>query len=203
MSQNQHRFCLSTVRTLKKLKHAVPFLNPVDPIALGIPHYPTVVKQPMDLSTVERKLISSNPSKPDPAVMRPPYFSTDEFISDVKLIFNNCAIFNGPEHLITQMGRHLEAVFDKQLKQLPANEEVCLLSISCTIFDLKFTSLPNQRQFHLRLLLKSLLSHDEPPPQYLPYDVLSLTSRVDRNAKFILLPRKIYRTLMCHGRLVE
>jgi bromodomain-containing factor 1 len=126
MSQNQHRFCLSTIRTLKKLKDGAPFLHPVDPIALGIPHYPTIIKHPMDLGTVERKLISSNPSKPDPSVARPPYISADEFISDVKLIFNNCAIFNGVDHVITQMGRRLEAVFEKQIKQLPANEEVSL-----------------------------------------------------------------------------
>jgi hypothetical protein len=137
MSHTQHRFCLSTVRTLKKLKDATPFLQPVDPIALGIPHYATVIKQPMDLGTVERKLISSNPSKPDSSVARPPYLSTDEFIYDVKLIFNNCATFNGVDHVITQMGRRLEAVFDKQLKQLPANEEVSL----CFFIKLHFFSL--------------------------------------------------------------
>jgi hypothetical protein len=125
MSQTQHRFCLSTVRILKKLKDAAPFLQPVDPNALGIPHYPSTIKHPMDLGTVERKLISSNPTKPDPSYTRPPYLGTSEFIHDVKLIFKNCDTFNGPEHAITQMGRRLEAVFDKQIKQLPANEEVC------------------------------------------------------------------------------
>ena len=124
MSATQHRFCLSTVRTLKKLKDAVPFLHPVDPIVLGIPHYPTIIKKPMDLSTVERNLISSNPSKPDPAVTRPPYLNADEFVNDVKLIFDNCATFNGVDHVITKMGRRIEAVFDKQIKQLPPNEEV-------------------------------------------------------------------------------
>jgi hypothetical protein len=142
MSQTQHRFCLSTVRILKKLKDAGPFLQPVDPNALGIPHYPNVVKHPMDLGTVERKLISSNPTKPDPSFTRPPYSSAGEFIGDVKLIFDNCAKFNGPDHTITQMGRRLEAVFDKQIKQLPANEEVCscLTLLPTTQMSLAFQS---------------------------------------------------------------
>ncbi|KDN39590.1 hypothetical protein RSAG8_08746, partial [Rhizoctonia solani AG-8 WAC10335] len=50
MSPTQHKFCVSTVRTLKRLKDALPFLHPVDPIALNIPHYPIVVKRPMDFS---------------------------------------------------------------------------------------------------------------------------------------------------------
>lgn len=35
---------------------AGPFLAPVDPVALRIPDYPSVVKIPMDLGTIRRKL---------------------------------------------------------------------------------------------------------------------------------------------------
>jgi bromodomain-containing factor 1 len=33
-----------------------PFLAPVDPVALGIPTYFTIIKRPMDLSTMKKKL---------------------------------------------------------------------------------------------------------------------------------------------------
>jgi len=110
---------------LKKLKDAGPFKFPVDPVALNVPHYPQVVKQPMDFSTIEVKLAASNPLKLDPNPDNPRYINADEFVTDVRLIFSNCVTFNGPEHFITQQGRRVEAVFDKQIKQMPANEEVC------------------------------------------------------------------------------
>jgi bromodomain-containing factor 1 len=120
----QHRFCLSTIRTLKKMKSATPFLKPVDPIALNIPHYPDIVKHPMDFTTIERKLQSSNPQKPDPNPSNPRYYHADEFTADVRLVFSNCVKFNGPEHVITDMSRQVEEVFDKQLKNLPPPEVV-------------------------------------------------------------------------------
>ncbi|KAJ8583307.1 Bromodomain-containing protein [Rhizopogon salebrosus TDB-379] len=104
----QHRFCLSTIRSLKKLKDASAFLRPVDPVSLNIPHCPSIIKNSMDLGTIERKLMSSNPSKPDPK----PQQST------------NCITFNGPDHMIAQAGKHVESVFDKQIKQLPPPAEL-------------------------------------------------------------------------------
>ncbi|KAJ7492861.1 Bromodomain-containing protein [Mycena latifolia] len=119
----QWRFCSSTIRSLKKQKDAPPFLTPVDPVALNIPHYTSIVRTPMDLSTIERKLTSSNPSKPDPNPENPRYFSTDEFIADVRLIVKNCVLFNGADHPISAMARRLEEVFDKQIKNLPLPAE--------------------------------------------------------------------------------
>ena len=124
LSVSQHKFALSTIRTLKKMKDAVPFRFPVDPEALKIPHYLQIVKHPMDFSTIERKLLASNPVKPDPNPSNPRYLSADEFVADVRLIFSNCVTFNGPEHVVTQQGKRVEAVFDKQIKQLPPPEEV-------------------------------------------------------------------------------
>jgi bromodomain-containing factor 1 len=113
------------------MKDATPFRFPVDPEALKIPHYLQLIKHPMDFSTIERKLLASNPAKPDPNPANPRYTSADEFVADVRLIFSNCVTFNGPEHVVTQQGKRVEAVFDKQIKQLPAPEEVrcCRFSV--------------------------------------------------------------------------
>lgn len=124
---SQWRFCCSTVRTLKRLKDANPFNLPVDPVALAIPHYPTIVKRPMDFSTIEKKLTASNPTKPDPNPVNPRYINADQFIFDVRLIFSNCLKFNGPDHPVTAMGKRVESVFDKQIKQIPHPEEVCCI----------------------------------------------------------------------------
>ncbi|KAJ8593535.1 Bromodomain-containing protein [Rhizopogon salebrosus TDB-379] len=123
ISSLQHRFCLSTIRSLKKLKDAGAFLRPVDPVSLNIPHCPSIIKNPMDLGNIERRLMSSNPSKPDPNPNNPRYYSAEEFVSDVRLVFSNCITFNGPDHMIAQAGKHVESVFDKQIKQLPPPAE--------------------------------------------------------------------------------
>jgi hypothetical protein len=128
ISSLQHRFCLSTIRSLKKLKDAGAFLRPVDPVSLNIPHYPSIIKNSMDLGTIERKLMSSNPSKPDPNPNNPRYYSAEEFVSDVRLVFSNCITFNGPDHMIAQAEKHVEPVFDEQIKQLPPPAEVCPFS---------------------------------------------------------------------------
>ncbi|KAI9572650.1 Bromodomain-containing protein [Boletus coccyginus] len=78
----------------------------------------------MDLGTIERKLMSSNPQKPDTNPNNPRYHNADEFIVDVRLVFTNCLTFNGPDHAISKAGKHLESVFDKQVKNLPPPQVV-------------------------------------------------------------------------------
>ena len=120
----QFKFCQSCIRTLKKLKDAVPFLKPVDIVALNIPHYASIIKHPMDFSTIDRKLNSSNPAKPDPNPQNPRYHNADEFVADVRLVFTNCLTFNGPDHIIVAMGKRVEEIFDKQMKSMPPALEV-------------------------------------------------------------------------------
>ncbi|KAF5337245.1 hypothetical protein D9611_003243 [Ephemerocybe angulata] len=115
----QFKYCQSCIRSLKKMKDAAPFLRPVDVVALNIPHYLQIVKHPMDFSTIERKLNSSNPAKPDPNPQNPRYYNAEQFVADVRLVFTNCLTFNGPDHLIVQMGKRVEEVFDKQMKSMP------------------------------------------------------------------------------------
>lgn len=77
----------------------------------------------MDFSTIDRKLASTNPAKPDANPNNPRYLNADEFIADVRLIFANCLKFNGPDHAVTAMGKRVEEVFEKQIKQLPPPAE--------------------------------------------------------------------------------
>lgn len=88
----------------------------------------------MDFSTIERKLTASNPVKPDPNPQNPRYHSADEFIADVRLIIFNCATFNGPDHVITAMGRRVEEVFDKQIKNMPPIEVNHILTLSRAVY---------------------------------------------------------------------
>ncbi|KAG2116963.1 hypothetical protein DEU56DRAFT_874123 [Suillus clintonianus] len=175
LSPVQHRFCLSTVRSLKKLKDASAFLHPVDPVVLNIPHYPTIIKTPMDLGTIERKLMASNPAKPDTSSNIPRYYSAEEFVSDVRLVFSNCITFNGPDHVIAQAGKHVEAVFDKQIKQLPPPAEVChlLMNAACATHSparRPSTSVPVIRRNEAeQASARPKREIHPPPPKDLPY----------------------------------
>ncbi|KAG5456497.1 MAG: Bromodomain-containing protein, partial [Olpidium bornovanus] len=108
MSRDQLGFCTSVVRNLKRNKKAHPFLEPVDPIKLNIPHYHTIVKQPMDLGTVEQKLANNG------------YADVEAFCADVRQIFQNCYLFNGRESPYSAMAAALEKAFENQIKRLPA-----------------------------------------------------------------------------------
>jgi E1A/CREB-binding protein len=61
---------------------AVPFRSPVDPNALGIPDYFDIIKKPMDMSCIKRKL--------DTGAYTDPW----EYINDVFLMFENAWVYN-------------------------------------------------------------------------------------------------------------
>jgi hypothetical protein len=95
------------LRSLKKHREIGPFLRPVDPIALGIPTYFDVIKQPMDVMTIEKQLHTAQ------------YQAAEDFISDFRLMLNNCFTFNPPDHVVHIMGRNVEKSLNNQLKRLP------------------------------------------------------------------------------------
>lgn len=105
--QNQQKFLIALLRQVKKPKDALPFLQPVDPVKLNIPRYFDVVERPMDLSTIEKKLISGA------------YPVVQALVDDFNLMIENCVKFNGPDNPVTKMGRNIQAIFEKGIKTLP------------------------------------------------------------------------------------
>lgn len=72
--------------TLEKLyrqdPESLPFRQPVDPHTLGIPDYFDIVKRPMDLSTIKKKLDIGQ------------YTDPWEYVDDVWLMFDNAWLYN-------------------------------------------------------------------------------------------------------------
>ncbi|CAD6890239.1 unnamed protein product [Tilletia controversa] len=143
MSSGQIKCAQNFIRALKVRSEARWFLDPVDPVALNIPSYSHVVKEPMDLGTIDFKLsltsfnrnaqASGNPSprpseKVRQAIVRnlnptKDYYTTvASFERDVNLVFDNCARFNGEEHAIAQQGRALQEAFKTQMLSMPTAE---------------------------------------------------------------------------------
>lgn len=108
MTQAQSRFLQEKMKNLKKTKNSLPFLHRVDPIALNIPSYTEIIKQPMDLGTMEQKLKGGK------------YGTVQDFADDFNLIIHNTQTFNGPGHAVTQAGMAMEAYFRKMMETVPS-----------------------------------------------------------------------------------
>ncbi|KAF6199565.1 hypothetical protein GE061_007591 [Apolygus lucorum] len=73
---------MPTLEKLYRQDESLPFRQPVDPQTLGIPDYFEIVRTPMDLSTVKRKLDTGQYSDPW------------EYVDDVWLMFDNAWLYN-------------------------------------------------------------------------------------------------------------
>ncbi|CAF3000387.1 unnamed protein product [Rotaria sp. Silwood2] len=108
----QLKFCQHIVKELlhkKNLAFVWPFAKPVDVKNLNLSDYHLIVKKPMDLGTVKRKLESRE------------YATADEFATDVRLIFNNCYLYNGPQTDVVAMCKKVEQMFEDRFAKLPAD----------------------------------------------------------------------------------
>lgn len=95
------------IANLKKSAISLSFREPVNPVALNIPTYFEIIKQPMDLGTVDRRLKSSS------------YNKVSDFVEDFHLIVDNAITFNGPGHVVAQAGAKMRQSFNNQMRALP------------------------------------------------------------------------------------
>ncbi|KAF1852010.1 Bromodomain-containing protein [Cucurbitaria berberidis CBS 394.84] len=107
MTEAQNKFLLERIRNTKKIKVSIAFKDPVNPVALGIPTYPEIVRNPMDLSTMEHKLKEKT------------YQHIREFMADLDQMIENSELFNNKQHPVTQAGYNLRAYFLKGMGKMP------------------------------------------------------------------------------------
>ncbi|KAJ2879907.1 hypothetical protein H4R27_005040 [Coemansia aciculifera] len=89
---------------LKRDERSWPFLKPVDPVALGVPTYFDLVKNPMDMSTIQKKLAKKS------------YRHVAEFVADIQLIIDDCFLFNIPDTPVHDCGKAVQALAAKLLE---------------------------------------------------------------------------------------
>jgi bromodomain-containing factor 1 len=102
------RFCDEVLIELRKTKHYdinAAFMQPVDPVALNIPHYHKIIKKPMDLQTMSNKLASGD------------YSSAKEFDKDFELIIKNCKTFNGEDHVVYAQALRLQDLYRAEMSK--------------------------------------------------------------------------------------
>jgi hypothetical protein len=83
------------------------FAEPIDPVALGIPTYLTIIKQPMDFKTLYNRVVQGNVTTPL------------QFANEIRLIFTNCLLFNQPSkenELLLNVCKKIQKLFEVEYK---------------------------------------------------------------------------------------
>ncbi|MEE6507150.1 hypothetical protein FKM82_007977 [Ascaphus truei] len=95
------------LRSLQTHKMAWPFLEAVDPV--DAPDYYKVIKEPMDLATMEERIRTRF------------YKKLTEFVADMTKIFDNCRYYNPSDSPFCQSAEVLESFFVQKLKAFKAS----------------------------------------------------------------------------------
>lgn len=89
---------VNLIKHLESQRESSEFLAPVDYKGLGLDDYPQVIKTPMDLSTVRKKLKAGK------------YQKLAEVVSDVCLIWENCRAYNALGSAIVLQAEAMESI---------------------------------------------------------------------------------------------
>uniref|UniRef100_A0A4W5LJB5 Bromodomain testis associated n=1 Tax=Hucho hucho TaxID=62062 RepID=A0A4W5LJB5_9TELE len=98
------------VKALWRHNFSWPFRTPVDAVGLHIPDYYTIIKTPMDLSTIKKRLQNNY------------YWKAMECIQDFNKLFTNCYVYNRPGDDIVLMAQALEKIFLQRVAEMPQEE---------------------------------------------------------------------------------
>ncbi|KAE8800156.1 Transcription factor GTE9 [Hordeum vulgare] len=96
--------CEAILKKLMTQKFSHIFNVPVDVEKLNIPDYNEIIKHPMDLGTIKKKLDSGS------------YTSPSDFAADVRLTFNNAITYNPRGHAVHDMAIQLNKMFESRWK---------------------------------------------------------------------------------------
>lgn len=95
-----HNHLQSVLKDLRSHESAWPFLEPVNAKTTGAYDYYEVIKNPMDLQTIQDRLNDGY------------FYVTKEiFIADLRRMVENCKTYNGKGHYVTDMAIQLEKIF--------------------------------------------------------------------------------------------
>lgn len=116
------------------------FANPIDPNEDWAPAYFEVIKHPMDISTVLKKL---NARK---------YSSPKEWYADISLIWDNAVTFNGKQSFLYPIVQELRTKCDRKYAKMPKTEQERLMA----------------KLSRAQKAMNALLSFDLPPHSLVP-----------------------------------
>ncbi|XP_051154372.1 bromodomain-containing protein 4-like isoform X3 [Leptopilina boulardi] len=105
-----HYLSKGVFKAVWKHQFAWPFQQPVDAKKLNLPDYHKIIKQPMDLGTIKKRLENFY------------YWSAKECIQDFNTMFTNCYVYNKPGEDVVVMAQALEKLFLTKVSHMPKDE---------------------------------------------------------------------------------
>lgn len=96
--------CKTVLEEMEVHEDSWPFLLPVN--TKQFPTYRKIIKYPMDLSTIKKRLQDLV------------YKSRDDFITDVRQIFDNCEVFNEDDSPVGTAGHGMRKYFEQRWAEL-------------------------------------------------------------------------------------
>uniref|UniRef100_A0A8B9HSG4 RING-type E3 ubiquitin transferase n=1 Tax=Astyanax mexicanus TaxID=7994 RepID=A0A8B9HSG4_ASTMX len=80
-----------------------------EPVSSSVPNYYKIIKHPMDLNYVKRKLQLKHTQH---------YKTPKEFVYDVRLVFSNCAKYNEADSEVAEAGKAVSMYFEERLAEI-------------------------------------------------------------------------------------
>jgi hypothetical protein len=93
--------CHKIMATLLSHHSSDVFKNPVDPVLDECPDYLTIVRFPMDLTTISRNLDENK------------YSTIQQWKNDVQLVWSNAVLYHGANSLLGLLARDFEILFHR------------------------------------------------------------------------------------------
>jgi hypothetical protein len=174
LSRSLHRIVVLIKRTQGAQCKA--FCEAVD--LQEFPDYLSVVQSPMDLTKIEEKIVDRK------------YSSTDEFLADFHLIFNNCVAFNGVDDkrlvpIAASILQHATVFVQEMIQQClpttPANVRCFSFWLSVFRFVLRHFS-----NFSFQMGVETI--HQQPT---VSFRTVTLCVRIDTDLPLFLLPLEV------------
>ena len=101
--------CMPVLKKLTEQENAWIFMQPVDPVELNLPDYFDLIKNPMDLGTIKKRLENSN------------YKAVSEFVADIRLTFGNAIAYNGDGSDVCKVAKDMKASFERLYQSMIAS----------------------------------------------------------------------------------
>jgi len=107
--------CTPVLRRLTEHENAWIFMQPVDPVELNLPDYFDVIKNPMDLGSIKKRMDNNC------------YKVISEFAADVRLTFDNAISYNGEGSDVCKVAKDMKSMFERlyqsMISSIDAEEE--------------------------------------------------------------------------------
>lgn len=105
--------CKDLLKDMSKYPQSLYFNDPVDHVALNIPDYPVIIKEPMDFGTIRKNL------------EKQVYKAHEEFADHMRLVFKNAITYNvrrdNPVHIAA---RELADLFEERYRLLVSHLQI-------------------------------------------------------------------------------